>query len=277
MNQLLKNCFINLAKTNQKALIPYVMAGDPRPDITIDVLHKLVRGGADIIELGIPFSDPMADGPVIQQAAERALQYNTNIIDVLSMVAEFRQINTRTPVVLMGYLNPVEVMGYRVFARKCREAGVNGVLLVDLPPEESADFVPAMQEQDIDIIYLIAPTTTKARIKKIIKNASGYLYYVSLKGVTGAGHLDLKAVEKKLNQIRPLTDLPLAVGFGIKDPETAVAMQKIADGVVVGSVLVNEFKKHADEPDEVAAFVQDILYAMYVAMGKYYINYDVEE
>jgi len=268
MSQRIKECFAQLAKTKKTALIPYITAGDPQPDITVNAMHQLVKGGADIIELGVPFSDPMADGPVIQQATERALEYNTSTLDVLNMVVEFRTTNTITPIILMGYLNPVEVMGYSLFAKKCQEAGVDGILLVDLPPEESADFVPAMQQQGIDIIYLIAPTSTEARIKKIIQNASGYLYYVSLKGVTGAGHLDLKAVEQKLNQIRPLTDLPLGVGFGIKDPETAVAMAKIADGVVVGSVLVNEFKKHCDEPEKIAPIIQDILYQMRLAIDQ---------
>ncbi len=264
----IKACFEALAKQQKKALIPYITAGDPQPDITVTAMHQLVKGGADIIELGVPFSDPMADGPVIQQATERALKHNTSTLDVLKMVAEFRQTDNQTPIVLMGYLNPVEVMGYAIFAEKCKAAGVDGVLLVDLPPEESHDFVPIMRQNALDIIYLIAPTSTEARIKQIIQQASGYLYYVSLKGVTGAGHLNLDEVKNKLAQIRPLTNLPLGVGFGIKDPQTAAKMAKLADGVVVGSVLVNEFKKHQAEPQKIPDIIQNIIQAMRLEMDQ---------
>jgi len=201
-------------------------------------MHALVAAGADIIEIGVPFSDPMAEGPVIQLAHERALMHNTSLRDVLAMVTEFRGSNQQTPVVLMGYANPVEVMGYEKFASAAREAGVDGVLIVDLPPEEAGDLTTALQQTGIDMIYLIAPTTTLERMASIAKSASGYLYYVSLKGVTGAGHLDVESVAEKLTQIRGITTLPVCVGFGIKDGESAATIAKLADGAVVGSVLV---------------------------------------
>ncbi|MBV1921177.1 MAG: tryptophan synthase subunit alpha [Pseudomonadales bacterium] len=235
----LKTCFEALASQGKTALIPFVTAGDPHPDQTVDIMHTLVASGSDVIELGIPFSDPMADGPVIQLADERALVHNTSLTDALAMVKRFRETDQKTPVVLMGYLNPVEVYGYERFAVDAGEVGVDGILTVDLPPEASVEFVGQLKDQNIDSIFLIAPTTTEERIKKIVTAGSGYLYYVSVKGVTGSGSLDVSAVKEKLETIRNSTDLPIAVGFGIKDPESAKAVGAIADGVVVGSALVN--------------------------------------
>ena len=228
----------------QKALIPFITAGDPCPEYTVPLMHQLVMAGATIIELGVPFSDPMADGPVIQAADERALAHHVSLSDILVMVAEFRKTDNATPVVLMGYLNPIEIMGYQQFAERASAAGVDGVLVVDMPPEEGEEFTALMQQHDINTIFLISPTTDAQRIEKINKLASGYLYYVSLKGVTGANTLDIDSVAEKLQQIRSISDLPVGVGFGIKDGKTAQAVAKIADAVVVGSALVNRIAEN---------------------------------
>ncbi len=240
----IQNTFKRLAGQQQKALIPFITAGDPQPDFTVPLMHEMVKAGASIIELGVPFSDPMADGPVIQAADERALEHHVSLQDVISMVAEFRQKDNQTPVVLMGYLNPIEIMGYAEFARSCAENGVDAVLIVDMPPEEAGDFTAMMREHAIDIIYLISPTTDEARIRKISAVATGYLYYVSLKGVTGSNALDVVSVAQKLQQIRAITDLPVGVGFGIKDGATAQAVSRVADAVVVGSALVKQVEKY---------------------------------
>lgn len=228
-----------LKSQGKKALVPFVTAGDPQPDWTVDIMHALAKSGADIIEVGVPFSDPMADGPVIQLADERALEHGVTLKQILGMVKTFRQTNEVTPVVLMGYLNPVEVYGYQQFAKDAAEAGVDGVLTVDLPPEAAAPLAEELEKVQIDPIFLLAPTSTEARIAKVAKFAKGYLYYVSLKGVTGAGNLDIGAVTEKLETIRKITDLPITVGFGIKDAESAAAVGAIAEGVVVGSAMVN--------------------------------------
>ena len=258
--------FEKLKMEGRKALIPYITAGDPAPNVTVDLLHGLVAAGADIIELGVPFSDPMADGPVIQLACERALQHNTRLLDVLAMVAEFRTKDALTPIVLMGYLNPIEILGYERFADEAEKAGVDGVLTVDLPPEESDDFNRIMRAHGIDTIYLIAPTTEDERIKYICENGSGYLYYVSVKGVTGSASLNVQAVADKLAHIRKYTDIPLGVGFGIKDAESAKAVSVVADGVIVGSVLVNKIadlvKGHGQIAPQVSAIIKDMRTAM---------------
>ena len=241
-------CFADLKAANKTALIPFVTAGDPHPDQTVAIMHALAEAGSDIIELGVPFSDPMADGPTIQLADERALMHGVTLLDVISMVKAFRETNTTTPVVLMGYLNPVEVLGYAAFAKAAGEAGVDGVLTVDMPPEASATLNKALEANGIDPIFLLAPTTTDKRIKAIAEAAKGYLYYVSLKGITGAANLDPAQVKAKLETIRKITDLPIAVGFGIKDPETAGAVAQLADGVVVGSALVNVVAENQDDP-----------------------------
>ena len=232
-------CLDACQANGRKAVIPYIVAGDPWREITVPAMHTLVTAGADIIELGVPFSDPMAEGPVIQLGHERALAHNIGMNDVLAMVAEFRQQDANTPVVLMGYANPIEVMGYEAFAQAATVAGVDGVLTVDMPPEEASDMNAVFCEHNLDSIFLIAPTTTEARTKAICGMATGYIYYVSLKGVTGAGHIDTDEVKSKVNGIKQFTSLPVCVGFGIKDGDSAAAIGECADGVVVGSVLVN--------------------------------------
>jgi tryptophan synthase alpha chain len=231
-------------------------------------MHAMVDAGADIIELGVPFSDPMADGPVIQLACERALQHNTSTRDVLAMVKIFRETNTQTPVVLMGYLNPVEVMGYESFAKAAEDAGVDGVLLVDLPPEEALEVRPVMDAHGLDMIFLVAPTTSDTRIKLIGEAGSGYLYYVSLKGVTGSATLNVEEVASRVETIRNLAQLPIGVGFGIKDAESAQAVSRVADGVVVGSALVNQIAENKDTPDAINDAVGGILSAMRKAMDQ---------
>ena len=250
------------------ALIPFVTAGDPVKDVTVPLMHAMVDAGADIIELGVPFSDPMADGPVIQLACERALAHNTSTRDVLAMVKAFRETNTDTPVVLMGYLNPVEVMGYEAFAEAAADAGVDGVLLVDLPPEEALEVKPVMDAHGLDMIFLVAPTTSDARIKLIGEAGSGYLYYVSLKGVTGSATLNVDEVASRVETIRNLAQLPIGVGFGIKDAESAQAVSRVADGVVVGSALVNQIAENKDTPDAINDAVGGILSAMRNAMDQ---------
>ena len=259
-------CFATLHNAGRKALIPYITAGDPNPTVTVPLLHALVEVGADIIELGVPFSDPMADGPVIQQACERALVHHVSLRQVLEMVREFRRQNTTTPLVLMGYLNPVEVMGYETFAAAAAQAGVDGVLMVDLPPEEGHALMERLRQQDLDPIFLLAPTTTAARLNKICSTASGFVYYVSLKGVTGAATLDTAAVANKVKEIRHITKLPIGVGFGIRDGATAAAVAAVADAVIVGSALVSRIGALADSPDKIPAEAAALLGEMRRAM-----------
>jgi len=231
--------FAALATQGKKGLIPYIMAGDPSPALTVDLMHALVEGGADVIELGVPFSDPMADGPVIQRAAERAIAQGIGLHQTLEMVAEFRKQDQDTPIVLMGYANPIECIGQTTFVAAAKAAGADGVLVVDYPPEESKGFAKQLRAVDMDPIYLLAPTSTEERIAAVAKVASGYLYYVSLKGVTGAGHLDLHEVSQRIPQIRNRTGLPVGVGFGIRDASTAERLAGMADAVVVGSRLID--------------------------------------
>ncbi|UTH73811.1 tryptophan synthase subunit alpha [Chromobacterium sp. IIBBL 290-4] len=231
----------------KKALIPFITAGDPQPGLTVSLMHGLVEGGADIIELGVPFSDPMADGPVIQRASERALKHKVGLRHVLEMVAEFRRDDAVTPVVLMGYLNPLCAMGFETFAQKAKAAGVDGVLTVDCPPEEAAGLQSALDAQGLDTVFLIAPTTPPERVEQIAKLARGYVYYVSLKGVTGAGHLDIEDVARRIAALRQKLPLPIGVGFGIRDAATAKAISAAADAVVVGSRLVQEIEAATPE------------------------------
>ncbi|WP_421852737.1 tryptophan synthase subunit alpha [Marinomonas sp.] len=249
----IKQCFENLKKSGKKALIPYITAGDPSPDYTVTLMNALVDAGADIIEIGMPFSDPMADGPVIQLACERSLAAGTSVKKVLQIITEFRQGNKQTPVVLMGYLNPIEFFGYQVFSNAAKEAGVDGILLVDLTPEEAVDVVECFRENDLDLIYLLSPTTTPDRAKKICDLASGYVYYVSVKGVTGSAELDVDSVKKHVDSLRAITALPIGVGFGIRDANTAAAVSKCADGVIVCSVLVNAIAENKDRQKEYIA------------------------
>ncbi|MFA5937956.1 MAG: tryptophan synthase subunit alpha [Sinimarinibacterium sp.] len=255
MSRLQKR-FAELKAKSRKALVPYITAGDPQPGVTVGLMHALVRGGADVIELGVPFSDPMADGPTIQLACERALKHHTGLWDVIDMVAEFRRTDAATPVVLMGYLNPIETRGVAAFARRAREAGVDGVLIVDLAVEEAPGYLPALKAEQLDCIFLLAPTSPENRIEAVARAASGYLYYVSLKGVTGAASLNVADVSAKVDLIRKHTQLPLAVGFGIRDAATARAVGRLADGIVVGSALVSEIERLQDRPQELPAVLE---------------------
>lgn len=260
--------FAALKAAGRKALIPYFTAGDPHPGVTVDLMHAMVKAGVDLIELGVPFSDPMADGPTVALAHERALKHNTSLRDVLGMVAQFRETDGTTPVVLMGYLNPVETMGFETFAKAAAKAGVDGVLTVDLPPEEATELTPLLRAQGIDPIYLLAPTTTPERIRLVTEAASGYVYYVSLKGVTGAATLDVAEVAKRVDTIRSISDLPIGVGFGIKDASSAAAVAAYADGVVVGSVLVDQIARLQDNPEAIVEALTRILGDMRQAMDK---------
>ena len=230
--------FAALAAQRRKALIPYVTAGDPYADATVDIMSAMAQAGADIIELGVPFSDPMADGPVIQKAAERALAKGIGMTQVLAMVRGFRAGNRNTPVVLMGYANPIERYGVERFVADARDAGVDGVLVVDYPPEECEAFAQTLRSSGLDPIFLLAPTSTEQRMKEVGHIASGYVYYVSLKGVTGAGHLDTAAVAEMVPRIKAFVSVPVGVGFGIRDGATAKAVAAVSDAVVIGSVLV---------------------------------------
>jgi tryptophan synthase alpha chain len=245
----ISQCFEKLKNDGQTALIPYVTAGDPEPWVTVPILHAMVDAGANILELGIPFSDPMSDGPVIQKACERALKNDVTLNHVLDMVRQFRDKDKTTPIVLMGYANPLEAMGYEAFAKKAQEVGVDGVLTVDMPPEESNEFMTLMKAHDIDTIFLVAPTTSKERMHKIAQAANGFIYYVSIKGVTGTASIDVSEVSEKLAELRDCTTLPLGVGFGIRDGKSAAAVSEVADAVVVGSTLVKCIAEHAKNPE----------------------------
>ncbi|AQT59766.1 tryptophan synthase subunit alpha [Cellvibrio mixtus] len=251
----------------KKILVAYIVNGDPHPEATLPTMHALVEQGVDVIELGVPFSDPMAEGPVIQKGHERALEYHISLKGTLELVKQFRATNTTTPIVLMGYANPVERFGYAAFAKAAADAGVDGLLTVDLPPEEVVQLKVYLDAEGLDNIFLLAPTTTVERAQKIAAYATGFLYYVSLKGVTGAGHLDVDSVKSKLAEFGKLTDLPVCVGFGIKDPETAKAVAALADGVVVGSVLVDKMGSMAGkDSEEIARAVGDIIGSIRVAI-----------
>ena len=248
--------FERLRDEGRRAVIPYLVAGDPNEGLTVPLMHSLVEAGADVIEVGVPFSDPMSEGPTIQKGHERALAGGTSLNSTLALIAEFRQTDLETPLILMGYANPLERKGYAAVADACAEAGIDGLIAVDLPPEEVAVMNAELQRHSIDNIFLISPTTTEDRIITITEQASGFIYYVALKGVTGAGHLDTEAVEAHLAIIRQYTDLPVAVGFGIKDAQTAARVALCADAVVVGSALVDEiaadFSEHQDDARAIA-------------------------
>jgi tryptophan synthase alpha chain len=258
--------FAEIRASDRAALIPFVTAGDPAPDVTVPLLHDLVAAGADLLELGVPFSDPMADGPVIQLACERSLAHGTRLRDVLAMVREFRRIDSETPVVLMGYLNPVERMGAEAFATAAAEVGVDGVLMVDLPPEESGDLTALLERAGIDPIFLVAPTTSEHRLRHVAAAARGFIYYVSLKGVTGAQSLDPAVLGARLEAIRAVSELPLGVGFGIRDAATAAAVARVADAVVVGSAIVRLAEQYPEAPDEFRAAAAALAREMRTAM-----------
>jgi tryptophan synthase alpha chain len=235
--------FARATQQKRAALIPYIAAGNPLPATTVPLMHALVKAGADVIELGIPFSDPMADGPVIQKAAEHAIAQGVGLRHVLEMVAEFRTTDTQTPIVLMGYANPIERMGQQQFAEQASKAGIDGILTVDYPPEEIGDFLNLLQKHNIAPIFLLAPTSTEERIKAVGRIARGYVYYVSLNGVTGAGNLDTTDVATRLKGIRKYVDLPVGVGFGISDAASAQRVSLVADAVVIGSKLIDTMTK----------------------------------
>ncbi len=236
----------DLRKQGRRALIPYITAGDPDKAETLAIMHTLVESGADIIELGVPFSDPMADGPVIQRACERALAKGCSLRDVLDIVARFRETDRTTPVVLMGYLNPIEAMGGDAFVERAAEVGVDGVLVVDLPPEEADLLIPALKARNLDAVFLLSPTTTDERIRLISQHCSGYVYYVSLKGVTGSATIDTESVGARVDHIHAITALPVGVGFGIRDAKTARAVGAVSDAVIVGSVIVDCIGHHPE-------------------------------
>lgn len=264
----IRQCLQNLQENQRKALIPYIMSGHPKPEYTVPTMHTLVAAGADIIELGAPFSDPMADGPVIQKAGESALAQGMSLLKVLDMVKQFRQDDQTTPVVLMGYLNPVEAMGYQAFTERAAEAGVDGLLLVDMPPEQSADLLPLLKTAAIDPIFLLAPTSSRERIEKVAQVAAGYVYYVSLKGTTGSAALNVASVEEKLLTIREYIDLPIGVGFGIKDAASAAAVARVADAAVVGTVLVAMMNEYADDLEQLQKNIAALIGSMREAMNR---------
>lgn len=265
MNRI-NQTFIALQANHKKALIPFITAGDPDPELTVELMHCLVDAGSDIIELGVPFSDPMADGPTIQRSSERALKHHVTLNNVLDMVTQFRRKNEHTPVVLMGYANPVEAMGHAVFAEKAREAGVDGVLTVDYPPEECEQWVDCLEQQGMDAIFLLSPTTKPERIKQVAELAKGYIYYVSLKGVTGASHLDLHDVKSMLEKLRQSIFIPIGVGFGIRDEATARAVAELADAVVIGSRIIEEIENSSR--DEVLNRVKMLVRSMRQAIDE---------
>jgi tryptophan synthase alpha chain len=256
--------FQKLRDANQKALIPFVTAGDPTPAMTVPIMRAMVSAGADILELGVPFSDPMADGPTIQRSSERALKHNVGLRDVLGFVREFRATDSGTPVVLMGYANPIEAMGFEVFAAMAQEAGVDGVLVVDYPPEESKPLVELLKKRGIDSIFLLSPTSEDSRMRQVARMASGYIYYVSLKGVTGAANIDLQEVARKLPKIRAHIKLPIGVGFGIRDAQTAKSIALVADAVVIGSRLVQEIESSSS--DRIIGNLSTLLHGIRKAM-----------
>lgn len=264
----IEELFSRLRGEDRAALVPYVMTGDPDPDTTVGVMHALVEGGADMLELGMPFSDPVADGPVIQAAGERALAAGMTLSHSLAAVSEFRRTDADTPVILMGYLNPVEIMGGERFVAEAAAAGVDGVLLVDSPPEESAELAPRLRAAGLDMIFLVAPTTSDERRARIGQMASGFVYYVSLKGVTGAGGLDTAVVADSLAGLRRHTDLPLGVGFGIRDAETAAAVGGFAEAVIIGSSLVSHLKEAADRGESPANAAREFIRPLRAALKR---------
>lgn len=255
--------FAQCQARNEAALVGYITAGDPHPNQTVALMHSMAQNGCDIIELGVPFSDPMADGPVIQAAVERALAHGVTLKDVLAMVAAFRRENTHTPVVLMGYLNPIHRMGYAEFAQAAKAAGVDGVLTVDCPVEVAHELSGCLKAAQLDMIFLMAPTTTPERVTKIAQEAAGFVYYVSLKGVTGAGNLDTAAVEGTLKKLRETVRIPLGVGFGIRDEADAAKVARFADAVVIGSRLIQELTGHpGNEAAALGALVARLKHAV---------------
>lgn len=260
----IQSTFAALAAQNKKGLIPFITAGDPAPELTVPLMHALVEGGADILELGVPFSDPMAEGPVIQRACERALKFGIGMQDVLDFVREFRKTNTSTPVVLMGYANPIERMGQTAFIKAAADAGADGTIVVDYPPEECEEFAATLKAHNMDSIFLLAPTSTEERIKQVAAYGTGFSYYVSLKGVTGAANIDTQEVARRIAAIRQHVKLPIGVGFGIRDATTAKAVATVSDAVVIGSRIIQELENTPRDKavDAVRTFVAGIRKAL---------------
>jgi tryptophan synthase alpha chain len=266
--QRLQQTFDQLKAQGRKALVPYFTAGDPSPELTVELMQAMVTAGVDVIELGVPFSDPMADGPVIQRASERALALGVSLNDCLEWVSQFRQTNQTTPVVLMGYANPIERFGQQAFAEAAAEAGVDGVLVVDYPPEESEDFAQTLKAKGLAPIFLLAPTSTETRMDQVGRLGAGYLYYVSLKGVTGAGHLDTEDVARKVAVVRQHTSLPIGVGFGISDAASAKAVAVHADAVVIGSAIIKLMEQQVAEQKPVVPAVSHFLAGIRTAIDQ---------
>ena len=262
--------FQELTLQGRKGLIPFITAGDPDLGTTVQLMHALVQGGADIIELGVPFSDPMADGPVIQRASERALKHGVGLTDVLQCVRDFRKSNNLTPVVLMGYANPVERMGIESFVAQSASSGVDGVLIVDYPPEECVEYAAHMKKHGLDVIFLLAPTSTDQRIRQVAEIANGYVYYVSLKGVTGHNAIDISDVNRMLSNIKQHVNVPIAVGFGIRDGATAKLIASVSDAVVIGSRIIQEIEAHDSKPDsaEMVSSVQKFINGIRLTMDQ---------
>jgi tryptophan synthase alpha chain len=256
--------FAALKEQNRKALVTFITAGDPGPEQTVPLMHALVEGGADIIELGVPFSDPMAEGPVIQRACERALAKGVGIRDCFEFVREFRKTNSHTPVVLMGYANPIERIGADAFIDNSRSVGADGAIVVDYPPEECEEFAGKMRAAELDLIFLLAPTSTEQRVAQVARVGGGFSYYVSLKGVTGAGNIDTAEVAQRIAAIRKHVQLPIGVGFGIRDGATARAVAEVADAVVIGSRIIQEIEANppAQAANAVRSFVSGIRSAL---------------
>ncbi len=265
----ISHVFEQLQQHGRRALIPFITSGDPDLATTLDLMHAMAQACADLIELGVPFSDPMADGPTIQRSSERALAQGVGLRDVLAVVAEFRRKDGQTPVVLMGYLNPVERMGYDAFARAARQAGVDGVLTVDCPPEEAGPLTDALYAHAIDPIFLLSPTTPESRFPVVARLARGFIYYVSLKGVTGAATLDVADVRNRIHAMRGRVGLPIGVGFGIRDAQSAQAVARFADAVVVGSRIVQAIEEapRGEAVDRVAALIREIRSAIDAGVG----------
>jgi tryptophan synthase alpha chain len=266
MQNRIELCFTDLKNDGRCALVTYVTAGDPAPAVTTEIMRSLVTAGADIIELGVPFSDPMADGPVIQRASERALKNGMSLAGVLQIVREFRKENAVVPIVLMGYLNPIEAMGYAEFVEQAAAAGVDGVLIVDTPPEEAAVINSELAARGLDQIFLLAPNSSPARIDEVCKFARGFVYYVSVKGVTGSKAIDADEVSSHINDFRQQLSLPIGVGFGIKSPESAAAVARAGDAVIVGSAIIEIVEKHASDlktmQSEIESFVTQLRVAL---------------
>ena len=266
----IQSTFKSLKNNKEKALIPFFTAGDPHPDKTVEIMNTLVSAGADMIELGIPFSDPMADGPVIQRASERALKNNVGITTTIKLAAEFRKNNKTTPLILMGYANPIEAIGIDNFVSLIKDADIDGVITVDYPPEESDQFVKKLKENDIDSIFLVSPTTEDKRIELIVNQATGFLYYVSLKGVTGSANIDIKQVSQKVENIKKFTELPVGVGFGVRDAKTAKEVAAISDAVVIGSRIVQEIEDANN--DDLINNIRDLMVEMKNSISKKVIS-----